>query len=60
MVLGFVKPSYLTEFVINKKFNNKTGEIEYKYAWDSVLHKLNTDGILSLILETILAGEEEE
>ncbi len=60
MVIGFVKPDYLKEFAIHRKFNPNTGEIEYKYAWDSVLYKLHKDGILILILESILAGEEEE
>jgi hypothetical protein len=57
---GFVKQDYLDRFIIHRAFNPKTGNIDYKFAWDSILHELHKDGFLGLILELILSDEEAE
>ena len=60
IVGDFVSERYLNEFVIFKTFNSSTGEIDRKYAWDSIIYKLNEDGYLEPILDSILSNEEAE
>jgi hypothetical protein len=47
----------LLPFCIFKSFNTRTGEIERKYAWNSVLEHLAENGTLLPILENIIEKE---
>lgn len=45
------------EFCIHKTFNNKTGEIDRKFAWDSIFQSLHEKGLLAQVLDAIIEEE---
>lgn len=59
VVNQIVPSSFLEGYVLIKKFNSLTGEIEYKYAWDSLIHSLHDSGYLKIMLDSILQDEQE-
>lgn len=42
---------------IHRKFNSTTGEIERKYAWDSLFEELKSSGALAAVLDDIIYDE---
>lgn len=47
-------PRIVSEYQIHKRFNPVTGEIERKYAWDSVFHILDKSRDLRKILDKLI------
>jgi hypothetical protein len=45
------------DYVIFKTFNSKTGEIDRKYAWDTILFLVNKDIGLKNVFNEILQNE---
>lgn len=56
--IGLVSPEYLERFVILKKFNKVTGNVDRKYAWDSLMYEMRADGLLKQVLDAIIKKEE--
>lgn len=50
----------LSEFVIHRSFDPKTGTISRKYPWETVIHAMNTRGLLTISLDKILANEHRD
>lgn len=44
-------------FCIHKTFNKHTGQIDRKYAWDSVFQDLHDNGLLTPVLDQIIYQE---
>lgn len=49
-----VLPDYIKEFQIFKTFNSRTGNIDRKYAWDSIFYNLRDNGKLEKIIKSII------
>lgn len=52
-----VPEELLRDHCIHKKFNTTTGQIERKYAFDSVFEDLASLGILQVLLDDIIEKE---
>jgi hypothetical protein len=47
----------LAQYCVHKTFNTKTGEIDRKYAWESIFNDLLKCGALGLLLDQIIQEE---
>jgi hypothetical protein len=56
-ILKTVPKGDLEKYVIHRKFNTKTGEIEYKHAWESVIIDMREEGSLVIMLDDIIKRE---
>jgi hypothetical protein len=56
-ILASTHVSQLTPYVIKKHFNKETGNIDCKYAWESIFLDMREDGRLATILEEIINEE---
>jgi len=52
-----LSPEHLSDYCIHKTFNTRTGQIERKYAWESVFQMLMELGLLHMILDEIIQKE---
>ena len=53
-------PALVQEFQVHKSFNSKTGNIDRKYAWDSIFYHLKTKKLFIRGLERLIKGVKDE
>jgi hypothetical protein len=58
ILLNTMPEQTFSRHCIHKTFNKHTGQIERKYAWDSVFQDLHDQGKLSPVLDNIIQQEQ--
>jgi hypothetical protein len=47
----------LAHYCVHKTFNTKTGQIDRKYAWESIFADMQSCGALAILLDSIIQEE---